>query len=66
MEHQKSSLQIDFPAAKQQSKGKENHLWATRNKANFTQAICFKITLNNKEIASSRSYGGQEHFVFIA
>ena len=29
-------------------------------------SIVFKITLNNKEIASSRSYGGQEHFVSIA
>lgn len=66
MERGKSSAQTDFLAANQPSKGKENLLWATCNKANFTQAICFKITLNNKEIASSRSYGGQGHFVFIA
>lgn len=66
MEHGKSSAQADFPAAKQPTKGKENPLLATRNKANFTQIICSKITLNDKEIASSRSYGGQEHFVFLA
>lgn len=59
------SAQTDFPAAKEPRKGNENLLWATCNKANFTQAICFKIILNNKEIASSRSYGWQEHFVFL-
>lgn len=66
MEHGKLSLQTDFPTAKLLSKGIENLLRATGKKANFTQAICFKITLNNKEIASSWSYRGQEHSVFVA
>lgn len=61
----KSQPAHHFLAAKHLSKGKKENLWATCNKANVIENIYFKITLNNKEIAFSNSYGAQEHFVLI-
>lgn len=55
-----------FLVPKNQAKAKRIFFGQHATKQTLHRLSASKITLNNNEIASSRSYGGQEHFVFLA